>query len=171
MPRLRLQRVLNESVPGVAAAGSAPPLDPFAAVLAFHRCLGPDIGERPALASPDVVALRRRLIAEETAELDAALTTGDIVRVADALADLLYVTYSAAISFGIDLRPIFAEIHRANLAKVGGPIRADGKVLKPRDWTPPAIEPALARMRLAGVQRSRERNDPERNSWQTIEEL
>lgn len=164
MPRLRLQRVLNENAPGVAATGSAPPFDPFAAVLAFHRCLGLDIGERPALASPDVVALRRRLIAEETVELDAALAAGDIVRVADALADLLYVTYSAAISFGIDLRPIFAEVHRVNLEKVGGPIRADGKVLKPRDWTPPAIEPLLRGMRLAGVQRCRERTEPERNS-------
>ena len=164
MPRLRLQRVLSEGAPGVAAEGGALPFDPFAAVLAFHRCLGLDIGERPALASPDVVALRRRLIAEETAELDAALATGDVVRVADALADLLYVTYSAAISFGIDIRPVFAEVHRANLAKVGGPIRADGKVLKPRDWTLPAIEPLLLETRLAGVERTPERTEPERNS-------
>ena len=80
MPRLRLQRVLNENALGGAADRRAPPFDPFAAVLALHRCLGLDIGERPALASPDVFALRRRPIAEETAEFDAALAAGDIVR-------------------------------------------------------------------------------------------
>ncbi len=122
--------------------------DPFAAVLAFHRRCGILIGERPALPAAEVVALRQRLIAEEVAELEEALQRGDLAEVADALADLLYVTYGAAISFGIDIRPIFAAVHRANMAKAGGPRRADGKLLKPDGWQPPDHRPALEQMRL-----------------------
>ena len=76
--------------------------DPFSAVLAFHGHFGLGIGERPAPPAPEIVVLRRRLITEELVELDAALTSGDSVQVADALADLLYVTYSAAVSSGIE---------------------------------------------------------------------
>lgn len=117
-------------------------------MLEFHRRFGLEIGERPALPSRDIVALRRRLIDEELAELDAALGQGGIVQTADALADLIYVTYSAAISVGIDIRPVFREVHRTNLAKVGATKRADGKILKPDGWRPPRIERLLAAMRL-----------------------
>ena len=129
--------------------------DPVTAIIAFHGHFGLGIGERPAFPAPEIVVLRRRLITEELVELDAALTSGDRVQVADALADLLYVTCSTAVSFGIDVRPIFDDVHRTNLAKVGGPTRSDGKILKPNGWTPPAIEPLLARMRLH-VPRQRE---------------
>jgi predicted HAD superfamily Cof-like phosphohydrolase len=122
--------------------------DPFAAVLEFHRRCGILIGERPGLPAPEVVVQRQRLIAEEVAELDEALQRGDLAEVADALADLLYVTYGAAISFGIDIRPIFEAVHRANMAKVGGPRRPDGKLLKPDGWQPPDHQPALEQMRL-----------------------
>lgn len=143
---MRIQRVLKRPIPA---------FDPFVAVLAFHQRFGLEIGDRPALPPAEVVALRRRLIGEELAELDAALAEGNIVQVADALADFLYVTCSAAISCGIDLRPIFAEVHRTNLAKGGGSKRSDGKVLKPDDWQSPKIAPLLKVMRLgSGSRRS-----------------
>jgi predicted HAD superfamily Cof-like phosphohydrolase len=125
-----------------------PGFDPFAAVLEFHRRFGIAVGERPSIPDAATVELRRRLIGEELAEYDAAVSAGDLTEVADALADLAYVIYGAAVSFGIDLRPVFAEVHRTNMAKVGGGERADGKVLKPEGWEPPEIAPLLERMRL-----------------------
>jgi predicted HAD superfamily Cof-like phosphohydrolase len=124
------------------------PFDPFDDVLAFHQKLGVLIGERPSLPDDDVIALRLRLIDEETAELRSAIGQRDLVATADAIADLLYVVYGTAVSFGLDIRPIFAEVHRTNMAKEGGRTRADGKVLKPADWRPPDIAPLLAEMRL-----------------------
>lgn len=67
----------------------------------------------------------------------------DLVEFTDALADLDYVVESTRLEFGIDGAPIAAEVHRSNMAKVGGPRRADGKILKPEGWTPPNIEGEL----------------------------
>ena len=118
--------------------------DPFENVLDFHRKFGVYIGPRPALPAEDIVALRLRLIAEETDELRTAVAAKDVVAVADALADLLYVVYGTAASFGIDVRPVFAEVHRTNMAKTGGRTRADGKVLKPAGWQSPDVAGILA---------------------------
>lgn len=63
----------------------------------------------------------------------------DWVEMVDALCDLLYVTYGTAVEMGVDLRPFFAEVHRTNMAKLGGPVRADGKVLKPLGWVGPQV--------------------------------
>ncbi len=123
-------------------------LDPFAAVLEFHRKLGVHVEPRPGFPADAVVTLRLSLLHEEMAELERAIADRDMVEVADALADLVYVAYGSAISFGIDLRPVFEEVHRSNMAKVGGGSRADGKVLKPSDWTPPRIRELLEDMRL-----------------------
>lgn len=68
----------------------------------------------------------------------------------DALCDILYVTFGAAVAMGVDLDPFFAEVQRANMAKAGGPVREDGKRLKPPGWTPPDIKGLLDRLR-AGV--------------------
>jgi predicted HAD superfamily Cof-like phosphohydrolase len=125
-----------------------PMFDPFAAVLEFHRRFGVLIGDRPAIADPSVASLRLTLIEEELAELREAIGSTDIVSVADALADLLYVIYGAAISFGIDIRPIFEEVHRTNMTKLGGTTREDGKILKPEGWERPNLESVLEHMRL-----------------------
>lgn len=69
----------------------------------------------------------------------------DMAALADGLADLDYVVEGTRLEFGIDGAPIAAEVHRANMAKVGGPIRDDGKKLKPAGWTPPDIEGELRR--------------------------
>jgi predicted HAD superfamily Cof-like phosphohydrolase len=119
-------------------------------VRAFHRAAAVHVSEEPTLDVPaEVRDLRLRLICEELDELRAALEANDLVGTADAIADLLYVVYGAAVTFGIPIDEVFAEVHRANLAKLdacGGPVeRDDGKVLKPDGWTPPEIEAILAR--------------------------
>jgi predicted HAD superfamily Cof-like phosphohydrolase len=119
-------------------------------VRAFHRAAAVHVSEEPTLDVPaEVRDLRLRLICEELDELRAALEANDLVGTADAIADLLYVVYGAAVTFGIPIDEVFAEVHRANFAKLdacGGPVeRDDGKVLKPDRWTPPEIEAILAR--------------------------
>ena len=122
--------------------------DPYEAVLEFHETFNARVGESPGLPGEDAVALRIRLIREELDELEKSISGQDVVDVADALADLLYVTYGTAIAFGIDVRPVFEEVHRANMTKMGGKVRADGKILKPEGWEPPGIEEVLRRQGL-----------------------
>jgi predicted HAD superfamily Cof-like phosphohydrolase len=113
-------------------------------VAAFHRRFSNQPPEAPDLAHfPG--QLRVSLIQEEAGEFAAAVAAGDLVETVDALCDLLYVTYGAAVDLGVDLEPFFAEVHRSNMAKVGGTRRADGKWLKPAGWTPPDIAGLLRR--------------------------
>lgn len=115
----------------------------------FHRAVGLASPARPTVPDPDLLTLRRTLIHEEAREverewdrLEERLRSGEAVMPADLaplaheLADLLYVTYGALDALGIDADAVFAEVHRANLAKAGGPRRADGKLLKPEGWQP-----------------------------------
>jgi predicted HAD superfamily Cof-like phosphohydrolase len=98
-------------------------------------------------------ALRVRLIEEEAEEFREAVAHGDLVEMVDALCDLLYVTYGAAVSLGVDLDPFFAEVHKSNMAKRGAGKRADGKQLKPDGWEPPRIADLLATLYREGVER------------------
>jgi hypothetical protein len=91
------------------------------------------------------------LVCEEIVELDRAMERGDLPGVADAVADAVYVLLGLAVTFGIDMRPVWAAVHAANMAKVGGPRRADGKRLKPDGWEPPDIAAILARQPPLGV--------------------
>lgn len=120
---------------------------------AFHGKFGAYIGSKPGFPPADVAELRRDLIVEETEELFRAMERRDLAGVADALADLLYVVYGTAVSFGIDIRPVFAEVHRANMAKTGGGMRPDGKVLKPAGWQPPRIVEVLEQLSAAAEER------------------
>jgi predicted HAD superfamily Cof-like phosphohydrolase len=131
-------------------------------VIQFHRAMHLPVRHTPAIPNGDRVRLRLRLIAEEFLELldacGASLTgisrtesaicdaiervredTVDLGAVADALADLDYVTEGARLEFGIDGGPIADAVHDANMRKTDGPIREDGKRLKPPGWTPPDI--------------------------------
>ena len=118
----------------------------FEDVLAFHVKLAPDrIGTRPAVPPDGRRALVCELMAEELAETRDAMEAGDLPGVADGLADLIYVAIGAAISWGIDLRPVWAEVQRANMAKEGGSTREDGKVLKPPGWVAPDVAGVLDR--------------------------
>lgn len=94
---------------------------------------------------PDLTARDKayNLIAEELEELLVADQHDNLTEVADALGDLAYVVEAAFQAYGIDSRPIIAEIHRTNMLKAGGPKRADGKQLKPPGWEPPRIRELL----------------------------
>lgn len=99
-------------------------------------CQPDQIGNKPRMLTEEMKELRYNLIDEELQEYWDAV---NVYQVADAIGDLLYVVYGAAETHGIDIEPIFAEIHRSNMKKLTGPKRADGKQLKPDDWTPPDI--------------------------------
>lgn len=87
--------------------------------------------------------LRYRLIEEEFKEVKAAFIDKDVEQLSAELVDLIYVCVGAAITFGIPLSKVWDAIHAANMAKVGGPIRSDGKRLKPEGWEPADIKGVL----------------------------
>jgi len=105
---------------------------------------GQQVNCEPTLRDQAVQDLRVDLISEELEELELAITNQDIVEVADALTDLLYVVYGAGHAFGIDLDECFMEVHESNMSKLGEdgkPIyREDGKVLKGPGYFPPNLE-------------------------------
>lgn len=105
----------------------------------FEFETGGHIGERPQLPPEDVQRLRRKLIEEESLEVFEAMNAEDLVGIADGLVDLIYVAVGTAVAYGIDLAPIWEEVHHSNLQKTNGPSRADGKVLKPDNWIPPNV--------------------------------
>ena len=102
-----------------------------------------------AEVGPDQVELRMSLIDEEVDELRAGARDGDLVEVADALADIVYVAYGTACVYGIDLDAVLDEVHASNMTKLGPggrPVRrSDGKVLKGPDYRPPDVNGVLAR--------------------------
>mgnify|MGYP003349672364 CR=1 FL=1 len=119
----------------------------FERVQEFHRAFGQRRLSIPGIPDAALRKLRDDLIDEERDELKLALDAGDVVKVADALADILYVVYGTADTYGIPIDACFREVHRSNMAKLdenGKPIkRADGKFLKPPGWTPPDIAGVL----------------------------
>jgi predicted HAD superfamily Cof-like phosphohydrolase len=111
----------------------------------FHRMFGVPLRTCPTPEVPsEEAALRIRLLDEELSELKAAIASGDLIAIADGLGDLAYVLYGSALTFGIDLDAVVSEIHRSNLSKLGQdgrPIRrADGKVLKSPNYSPPRLD-------------------------------
>lgn len=113
----------------------------------FHIAFGQRVGQLPAF--PEDInerELRINLLEEEFKEYLDAEETLDIVGIADALADIIYIACGTAVSYGIPLDEVFAEVHRSNMAKLvdGKPIyREDGKVMKPEGWKPPDIKKIL----------------------------
>lgn len=109
----------------------------------FNRLMGAYISGKPATPPEDIVELRKELIREEMIELEDAWTANDLVDIADALADLIYVAIGCAGAYGIPLAKVFAEVHRSNLAKLGPDgkpvVREDGKIIKPEGWQKPDI--------------------------------
>lgn len=116
----------------------------FDDVKEFHEALEVPIGKVPVQAlSEEREYLRVRLMAEEFEELLRAIADEDLVEIADGCADMVVVVLGTAAEFGIPFDRVWAEVHRSNMAKLGGPRREDGKVLKPPDWTPPDIRGAI----------------------------
>lgn len=112
----------------------------------FHQAFGQRIGEKPEFPDVSERTLRMKLITEEFNELCDAEKANDLVEVADALADIIYIACGTAVSYGIPLDDVFTEVHRSNMAKlVDGKVirREDGKIQKPTDWSPPDVERIL----------------------------
>lgn len=109
----------------------------------WHSKFAVPIQDTPRFPGKERARLRVALIDEEATEFRSASYDADVVEVADALADLLYVVYGAALEWGIPIDAVFAEVHRSNMSKVwpDGTIhyREDGKVLKPSTYSPADI--------------------------------
>lgn len=109
----------------------------------FHVAFKVPTQDRPKFPATDRCKLRVELIREELREFERAIADNDLVAVADALADLLYVVNGAGVEFGIDLARIFEEVHASNMSKLDNQgraiLRADGKVLKSLNYRPPRI--------------------------------
>ncbi len=104
----------------------------------FHRKYDAPIQETPSQIGVKDRLRRARLILSEAAEFLEAADRGDFGEMVDALADILVVTYGAAVEMGVDLEPVFTEVHRSNMSKDGGK-DAGGKILKGPSFMPPDI--------------------------------
>jgi len=120
----------------------------FNDVLKFMKIGHPEnIRDTPANPSDDVFALCRTLIKEEVGETLDAMGSGDIVEVADGIADSIYVLVYTAHCYGIPINEVWAEVQRTNMAKFPGGVvtrrPSDGKIMKPEGWEPPDIKDIL----------------------------
>ena len=113
----------------------------FQKVKNFMETFGQEVKSKPSFSSDKINILRYNLIKEELDEFKQALDNKDLLEVADALTDILYVTYGAGHAFGIDLDRCFEEVQNSNMSKLGEdgkPIYNDaGKVMKgPKYYKP-----------------------------------
>jgi len=116
----------------------------FEDVRIFMKTYGQEVKTKPIIPKDSVVLLRYKLIKEELDELQKALELKDLLEVADALTDILYVTYGAGHAFGIDLDKCFAEVQKSNMSKLGEdgqPIfNEHGKVMKGPNYFKPNLK-------------------------------
>lgn len=111
-------------------------IDYLEMVKKFHAEFDIQIGKRPQNISRTAFARRLRLISEELSEYCLAVSSNDIIEIADALADLLYVTFGTAIEHGLPMDKIFALVQASNMSKVGGHKDRSGKWIKPDTYIP-----------------------------------
>ncbi len=115
----------------------------FNKVGVFMKTFGQEVKNKPSFSTEKIKQLRISLIQEELDELKEAMTNNDLLEVADALTDLLYVTYGAGHAFGIDLDKCFNEVQNSNMSKLGEdgkPIYNEfGKVMKGPNYFKPDL--------------------------------
>ncbi len=115
----------------------------FESVKTFMKTFGQEVKENAEFPNDKITSLRYDLISEELTELKEAIDKKDIKEVADALTDILYVTYGAGHAFGINLDKCFNEVQRSNMSKLGSdgkPIYNDkGKVMKGPNYFKPNL--------------------------------
>ena len=115
----------------------------FSKVGTFMKTFGQEVKTEPSLSTEKINKLRIDLIKEELEELKEAMNNKDLLEVADALTDILYVTYGAGHAFGIDLDQCFEEVQNSNMSKLddnGKPIYNDaGKVMKGPNYFKPDL--------------------------------
>jgi len=116
----------------------------FSKVGIFMKTFGQDVKNKPSFSTDKINKLRVDLIKEELEELNEAMKNKDLLEVADALTDILYVTYGAGHAFGIDLDKCFNEVQNSNMSKLdsnGKPIyNNDGKVMKGPNYFKPDLK-------------------------------
>ena len=116
----------------------------FDDVKIFMETYGQEIKKEHGFPDEKIIKLRLDLIKEELNELTEAIENKDIIEVADALTDILYVTYGAGHSFGINLDQCFAEVQRSNMSKLGSdgkPLYNElGKVMKGPNYSEPNLK-------------------------------
>ena len=115
----------------------------FSKVGVFMKTFGQDVKNKPSFSTDKINKLRIDLIKEELDELIGAMKNKDLLEVADALTDILYVTYGAGHAFGIDLDKCFQEVQNSNMSKLdqnGKPIyNESGKVMKGPNYFKPDL--------------------------------
>ena len=120
----------------------------FEKVKKFMETFGQEVKQKSEFPKEDIVKLRISLIEEELNELKDAIKNNNIKEVADALTDILYVTYGAGIAFGIDLDKCFNEVQNSNMSKLGldgKPIYNEmGKVMKGPNYFKPDLSKFVA---------------------------
>ena len=120
----------------------------FESVKKFMETFGQEIREKAGFPNEKISSLRYDLIKEELDELKEAMDNKDIKEVADALTDILYVTYGAGHAFGVDLDKCFEEVQNSNMSKLGSdgkPIYNDkGKVMKGPNYFKPDLTKFVA---------------------------
>ena len=120
----------------------------FERVKKFMETFGQEIKEKASFPNDKITSLRYDLIKEELDEFREAIDKKDIKEVADALTDILYVTYGAGHAFGIDLDKCFEEVQNSNMSKLGNdgkPIYNDkGKVMKGPNYFKPNLSKFVA---------------------------
>lgn len=110
----------------------------------FHEKAGATINDVPTIPSDQDCVLRLELIREELEELAVAFAVHNLVPIADAIGDLLYVVYGTGVTCGIDIQPIFNAIHESNMTKfIDGYRRDDGKWIKGPAYKPVDLQPLL----------------------------
>ena len=116
----------------------------FSKVGIFMKTFGQEVKDKPSFSTDKINILRINLIKEELDELTEAMKNKDLIEVADALTDILYVTYGAGHAFGIDLDKCFDEVQNSNMSKLGTdgkPIYNEfGKVLKGPNYFKPDLK-------------------------------
>ena len=116
----------------------------FTDVKTFMETFGQMVRTNPQFPDEKTMQLRYDLIKEELDELEQAMKSKDLKEIADALTDILYVTYGAGFAYGIDLDKCFKEVQRANMSKLGDdgkPIYNEkGKVMKGPNYTEPNLK-------------------------------
>ena len=120
----------------------------FDKVGTFMKTFGQEVKTKPSFSSDKINKLRIDLIKEELEELKEAMQKKDLLEVADALTDILYVTYGAGHAFGINLDKCFDEVQNSNMSKLGSdgkPIyNESGKVMKGPDYFKPDLSKFLS---------------------------
>ena len=120
----------------------------FESVRKFMETFGQEIKEKAEFPKENIISLRYDLIKEELEELKEAIENKDLKEVADALTDILYVTYGAGHAFGIDLNKCFEEVQNSNMSKLdsnGKPIYNEkGKVMKGPNYFKPDLNKFVA---------------------------